>query len=219
MKKLFIIIGVLAIIFLAMIIHKNTDNKSNITVQEVENIEKYISKIYMWKEITNQALPTFDNVNNADELWIWEAVKKNLEEYELSYENIQNKSKELFGQAFEKQFPKEGTTGISYDQISDKYFATETDLDAQEDVFLLNNINKNNDQYIVDIVEYIEDYSSEENIIIRNIQGEEIAKENINDNNLDIQNVVKNNIDRFSKKRIYLKGKQENIVVEKVEEI
>ena len=90
MKKLFVIIGVLAIIFLGMVIYRNTANKSNVTVQEIENIEKYISKIYMWKEITNQALPTFENINDADELWTWEVVKKNLEEFELSYDDIQN---------------------------------------------------------------------------------------------------------------------------------
>ena len=106
MKKLFVIIGVLAIIFLGMVIYRNTANKSNVTVQEVENIEKYISKIYMWKEITNKALPTFENINDADELWTWEVVKKNLEEFELSYDDIQNKAKELFGVEFSKQFTK-----------------------------------------------------------------------------------------------------------------
>lgn len=220
MKKLFIIIGILAAIFLGMMIYKNTANKGNITVQEVESIEKYVSKIYMWKEITNQALPTFDDVNNADDLWFWEVVKKDLEEYELSYEDIQNKAKELFGQAFEKQFPKEGTLGLQYDEESNKYIATETDLDAQEDTFLLSNIEKNKDKYIVEIAEYIEDYSLEDIIIVRNTQGEEIGKVGINDSESAIQNIVKTNIDRFSKKKIFLKKEKESIiVVEKVENI
>ena len=29
-----------------------------------KDIEDYISKIYMWKEITEEALPKFDNINN-----------------------------------------------------------------------------------------------------------------------------------------------------------
>ena len=30
----------------------------------------------MWKEITKEALPTFENINNANELWVWEVIKK-----------------------------------------------------------------------------------------------------------------------------------------------
>lgn len=218
MKKLFIIICILAIIFFGMLIYKNTtNNKNNITIQEIENIESYISKVYMWKEITNEALPPFDNVNNADDLWVWEAVKKNLEEYEISYEQIQEKAKELFGENFQKQFPKEGTTGFVYVQETGKYLATETDLDAQEDTFLLDNIDKTKNEYIVDIIEYLEDYSSEDNIVIRNTIGEEIGKISSSESETKIQDIVKNNINRFTKKKIYLK-KQE-MVVEKVERI
>ena len=203
MKKLFVIIGVLAIIFFGMVIYRNTANKSNVTVQEVENIEKYISKIYMWKEITNQALPTLENNNEADELWTWEVVKKNLEEFELSYDDIQNKAKELFGVEFSKQFPKEGNKSFIYDETIDKYITTQTDLDTQDDTFLLSDIKKSKNEYIVEITEYLEDYSLEESIIIRNIQGEEIGKVNTNDNESSIQNLVKNNSSRFSKKKVY----------------
>lgn len=109
MKKMFIIIIVLAIIFVGMVFYKNNaiNSKNSVNVSEIDNIEEYISKIYMWREVTNEALPEFDNINNANELWIWEAVKKNLEEYELSYENIEEKAKELFGDEFTKEFPKE----------------------------------------------------------------------------------------------------------------
>ena len=160
MKKLFVIIGVLAIIFFGMIIYRNTVNKSNVTVQEVENIEKYISKIYMWKEITNQALPTFENINDADELWTWEVVKKNLEEFELSYDDIQNKAKELFGVEFSKQFPKEGTEYIQYNDELGKYLTSGIGLDALDDCFLIKNIKKTKSGYEVEIVEYLEDYEN-----------------------------------------------------------
>ena len=78
-----VIIVILAMILVSMIIYKNiaiNKNKS-VNVQEVEQIEEYISKIYMWKEITKEALPTFENINNANELWVWEVIKKNLETY------------------------------------------------------------------------------------------------------------------------------------------
>ena len=67
MKKMLVIIVILAMILVSMIIYKNiaiNKNKS-VNVQEVEQIEEYISKIYMWKEITKEALPTFENINNA----------------------------------------------------------------------------------------------------------------------------------------------------------
>ena len=90
MKKMLVIIVILAMILVSMIIYKNiaiNKNKS-VNVQEVEQIEEYISKIYMWKEITKEALPTFENINNANELWLWEVIKKNLETYETTYEEI-----------------------------------------------------------------------------------------------------------------------------------
>ena len=78
MKKMLVIIVILAMILVSMIIYKNiaiNKNKS-VNVQEVEQIEEYISKIYMWKEITKEALPTFENINNANELWLWEVIKR-----------------------------------------------------------------------------------------------------------------------------------------------
>ncbi len=217
MKKLFVIIGILIAIFLGMVIYKNITNDKNITVEEIENIEKYISKIYTWKEVTNQSLPAFDNINNADDMWVWEAVKKNSEEYEMSYEQIQKKAEELFGQDFKKQFPKEGTSEFVYNQDINMYIATEVDLDLKEDTFLLNTIEKKNNQYIIEVVEYLEDYSVEGNIIIKNIDEEEIDKVSNDKTEAEIKEIVKNNLDKFTKKRVYLS--QKDIIVQKIEQI
>ena len=144
MKKLIVIILVLVIIFIGMIVYKNQSTKinSSISVQEVKEIETYITKIYMWKEVTNQALPIFDNINSASDIWIWEVVKKNLEDYELSYEQIEEKSKELFGSDFNKNFPKEGMEYFIYDEQKNKYYPQGRGLDQKEDCFLLNKIGK-----------------------------------------------------------------------------
>ena len=90
MKKMFIAIVVLAIIFVGMIIYKNTmvGTKNNISIEEVQKIEEYIEKIYMWKEVTGEALPDFEDINNANDLWTWEAVKQNLEKYTITYDEI-----------------------------------------------------------------------------------------------------------------------------------
>ena len=218
MKKMLVIIVILAMILVSMIIYKNiaiNKNKS-VNVQEVEQIEEYISKIYMWKEITKEALPTFENINNANELWVWEVIKKNLETYETTYEEIQQKGKELFGEKFERQIPKEGNDSFYYDKESNKYLATEIVLDEEEDSFLLKDIEKEGEKYKVKIIEYIEDYSEENKVIIRNLQEEEIGMVSTTDSETKIKEIVKNNKERFSQKNIEIKKEKDNLVIEKV---
>ena len=218
MKKMLVIIVVLAMILVSMMVYKNIEINKNksVNVQEVEQIEEYISKIYMWKEITKEALPTFENINDASELWIWEVIKKNLETYETTYEEIQQKGKELFGEKFEKQIPKEGNDSFYYDQESNKYLATEIVLDEKEDSFLLNDIEKEGEKYKVKIIEYIEDYSEENKVIIRNLQEEEIGRASTSDSETKIKEIVKNNKERFSQKNIEIKKEKDNLVIEKV---
>ena len=244
MKKLVIIIVILLLILIGMIIYRNTAIKSNnqVNVQDVEKIETYITKIYMWKEVTSEALPTFENINEVSDIWIWEAVKKNLENYELTYDEIQNKAKELFGPDFTKEFPREGTENLTYNPETDKYYATGMGLDQEEDCFLLNNIQKTETGYEVEIVEYLEDYSQEsaenegvqENIteqgnlgteeavneqsyqiVIRNLNDEEIGKVEESQESSS-QDIVKNNIDRFTRKIVTLKQEGDNLYVQKV---
>jgi hypothetical protein len=218
MKKMLVIIVILAMILVSMIIYKNiaiNKNKS-VNVQEVEQIEEYISKIYMWKEITKEALPTFENINNANELWVWEVIKKNLETYETTYEEIQQKGKELFGEKFERKIPKEGNDSFYYDKESNKYLATEIVLDEEEDSFLLKDIEKEGEKYKVKIIEYIEDYSEENKVIIRNLQEEEIGRVSTSDSETKIKEIVKNNKERFSQKNIEIKKEKDNLVIEKV---
>ena len=225
MKKLVIIIVILLLILIGMVVYRNTAIKSNnqVNVQDVEKIETYITKIYMWKEVTSEALPSFENINEASDIWIWEAVKKNLENYELSYDEIQNKAKELFGADFTKEFPREGNESFSYDLKSNKYFAIGMGLDQEEDCFLLNNIQKTETGYEVEIVEYLEDYSQEVEdsstqnyqIVIRNLNNEEIGKIQANEESTT-QDIVKNNIDRFIKKIVILKQEGDNLYVQKV---
>ena len=225
MKKLVIIIIILLLILIGMVVYRNTAIKSNnqVNVQDVEKIETYITKIYMWKEVTSEALPSFENINEASDIWIWEAVKKNLENYELSYDEIQNKAKELFGAGFTKEFPREGNESFSYDLKSNKYFAIGMGLDQEEDCFLLNNIQKTETGYEVEIVEYLEDYSQEVEdsstqnyqIVIRNLNNEEIGKIQANEESTT-QDIVKNNIDRFTKKIVILKQEGDNLYVQKI---
>ncbi len=222
MKKLITIIIILGIIFVGMIVYKNIaiNKTTSISVQEINQIETYVTKIYMWKEITGQALPDFEEINQAEDIWLWEVVKKNLEEYEFTYEQIQEKAKELFGEKLTKEFPKEGTEYIIYDEKVDKYYAIGMGLDQLEDSFLLNEIQKTQDGYEVEIVEYLEDYSQtleegEDFIIIRNTEEEEIGKVNSTQEE-QVKEIVKNNLDQLSKKKLVLKLENGKLYVENV---
>lgn len=221
MRKLIAVIIILAIIFGGMIVYKNVIIKNtNISIQEIEKIEDYIQQIYMWKEVTGEALPCFEEINQADENWVWEVVKKNLEEYEVSHEQIQEKGKELFGGKLNKQFPEEGTNYLVYDEQNNVYYAEEVDLDQQEDAFLLNKIEKIEDGYEVEIIEYLEDYSqaSQEQgnqIIIRNLNEEEIGKIKTEEEG-QAKEIAKNQVDKLNKKKVVLKVENEKLYIEKV---
>jgi len=228
MKKLVAIICVLLVIFIGMYINKTKSSQKMVTASEVEKVEEYISKIYMWKEVTEEALPEFNNINEAPDLWTWEAVKKNLEDYELTYEEIQQKATELFGKQFTKQFPKEGTEYIKYDEQTDKYITSGIGLDSLDDCFLIKNINKNKNEYDVEIVEYLEDYSNSAgvededevyDIYIKNLNQDTIAIIKSNEGETKAIETVKENIDKFTTKTIKLiKDSDGNIYVKQVEQ-
>ena len=226
MKKLLAIICVLLVIFIGMYIYKTNINQNNVTVSEVQKIEEYISKIYMWQEITEEALPKFDNINDAPDLWVWEVVKKDLEEFELDYDQIQNKAIEIFGDNFKKQFPKEGSEYIYYDENYGKYLTTGIGLDTQDDMFYIKKINKTKDGYEVEIVEYLEDYENameleDENevydIYIKNLNQETVATIKSNESETRAIEVVKENIDKFTTKTVKLiKDLEGKVFVESV---
>ncbi|MCI8471056.1 hypothetical protein [uncultured Clostridium sp.] len=222
MRKLVVIIIVLGIILGGMVAYQYVVKQENIiSIQEIEKIENYLNQIYTWQEITEEALPEFQEINQANEKWIWEVVKKNLEDYELSYEQIQEKAKELFGEKFTKELAKEGTKYFVYDEENNRYYAEEIELDQKEDSYILNKIDKIENGYEVEIVEYLEDYSQttiegESYIIVRNTKGEEIGKIGTK-NEEEAKEIVKNNIDKLSKKKITLKEENGKLYIEKVQ--
>ena len=95
MKKMIITIIILAIIFIGMVINRQIEQANEIKIEEIQLVENYMEKIYGWSEITNQALPEFDNLNEANTKWLWGIVRKNIEEEEITYETINEKVKEL----------------------------------------------------------------------------------------------------------------------------
>ncbi len=204
-----------------MVIYRNIrlqDNQNNsVSIEEIEEIEEKISSIYMWKEVTGEALPEFQNINSANEIWIWEVVKNNLENYEVTYEEIEESAKLIFGEEFNIEFPKEGNSSFEYNSETNKYIATEVELDQEEDLFLLDSISKTDDGYEVEIIEYLEDYSEADTVIIKTTNDEEIGRVATSESETNIQSIVKENKDRLTKKKIYLKQENDNLNVQKVE--
>lgn len=218
MKKMLIIIVVLASILISMIIYKNmsTSSKNNVNIQEIKKIEEKISSIYLWKEVTDAALPEFEDINETTDIWIWEVVKKNIDKFEVGYDEIVQTSKEIFGQNFNKEFPKSGNLSYKHDEEKDIYIPTEVNLDQMEDVFIISNIQKNEEGYEVEIIEYLEDYSNEQRVVIRNLAEEEIGQVSSSESETKIKEIVKENSSRFNKKKIYLKKEDNRLIVQKV---
>ena len=100
-----IIIGILSVIFFGMIAYRKLAVKNSTTINagEVTQIQTYIEKIYLWKEVTEEALPIFNDINQASDKWIWEVVKNNLDDYDISLEEANQKVKELFGEKCNKK--------------------------------------------------------------------------------------------------------------------
>ncbi len=222
MKKLFIIIIILIIIFIGMFVYKNIISKANqVNMQEVEKIESYINQIYLEREIVGDSLPYFETINEANEKWIWEVVKKNLEDDKISYEQLQEKAKELFGEDFKSKLPKEGTDYLVYNKEQNYYDAIPSEMDNQGSFFLLNKIEKVKDGFEVEIIEYLEDYSemiedvTKDYIVIKNLNQEEISRTSTSKEEEGIE-IVKRNIDKFTNKKILLKYKDEKLAIQKV---
>ena len=226
MKKLLAIICILLVIFIGMYINKNKSTQNMVTATEVENVQEYISKIYMWKEVTEEALPKFDNINDAPDVWTWEVVKKNLDNYEATYEEIEQKAIQLFGKQFTKQFPEEGTEYIQYNDELGKYLTSGIGLDALDDCFLIKNIKKTKSGYEVEIVEYLEDYENSfgvedeseiYEIYIKNLNQDTIATMKNNEAENKSVEIVKETLDKFTIKTVNLvKDSDGNIYVQSV---
>ena len=123
-----------------------------------EKIYNYISNIYLG---LNMYMPEFKNIDSANEDWIWECASKNLsnfEEFEMARtvtkENVETSAKQLFGNDFNKEFPKEGIE-FWLEPEGDKYFRTgaSIELDFYNDFEILS-YKKNGSVITVNIIEY-----------------------------------------------------------------
>ena len=130
-----------------MVVYKNSLAKAELTIDEINKIEEYMDKIYSYKEITGVALPEFDSPQNADEEWFWGIVRKNIDDYEIDNNKVQDTITELFGSNLNKEFQKEGTKFITYNEEKQKYITKELQIDAIKDSFYIQKIDKQDNVY------------------------------------------------------------------------
>ena len=93
-------------------------------------------------------------------------------------------------------------------------------IDAIKDSFYIQKIDKNDNEYIVHIVEYLVDFTDESGnkAIIKNLSEETIKELNQKQaTEENITKVVKENISKFNKKKVTLEKQDDNLVIKKVE--
>ena len=123
-----------------------------------EKINEYISKIYIG---TYTYMSEFNNINLANEQWIWECAYINLVNFEELYtamtvtkEDVEMSARQLFGDDLQKEFPKEGLE-FWLEPEGDGYFyaAAGIESDFYNDYQILS-YKKSDKDIIVNIVEY-----------------------------------------------------------------
>lgn len=130
----------------------------------------------------------------------------------------------FIGMIFNRNLAMKSNNNLSIQEIEEiENYINQIYLEKEAGtLFLLNNIEKKEENYYVEIVEYTVDYSlmlkdePENVIIIRNLEGEEVSRYSSSSEEDEVQ-IVKRNIDKFNKKQIKLKKENEQLYIEKEE--
>ena len=150
--KIFIIL--IIIVFITFGIYKLTQNKSKKTTSNYPDLEKYINTIYG----KTYLIPEFENINDADENWLWENInqylhnnsefdERNSKQYDYTYDEICQFVNTIYGPDLKKTFPT-GAEYMRYDTYHDKYGPTSYGLEYYYD-YKIENIDKNENIYTI----------------------------------------------------------------------
>lgn len=128
--------------------------------EDYSGIKEYIKDIYG----TTFLIPEFNDINQADEDWLWENVsqyvwnhddeyhEKNTQEYGYHYEDIAKVVKTLYGNHLNKKFPK-GATAMRYNSYRDLYGPTSFVITNYYD-YRIDTITKNENIYTVSLFDF-----------------------------------------------------------------
>lgn len=221
--KVLVIVLILVIILSTFFIvkNKNSENsKNNISDVEQKEIATYINDIYN----IHTAIPEFEDINDANELWIWDNINQylcNHEEFEdrnqycdYTYEEISNFAKILYGNDFSLTVPVQNPAMI-YDSENNTYgvplYTVETLKECQ-----IESIEKSGNTYTINLIDYVISFvppfdstSSDEEIYFYNITEFELnsSASNIIFKIEELKNYkekIFENKDKFSSKTIVL---------------
>ena len=157
--KLLIIIALIGIILFCLykfVFNKNTKNQAN----KYSDLKRYLSDIYG----VTFLIPEFDDINEADEQWLWENVnqylwnhddeyhEQNSQEYGYTYEDISKIVKILYGDDLKKQFPK-GAISMRYNSYRDLYAPTAYSVSNYYS-YRLDNISQNGNIFTISLYDY-----------------------------------------------------------------
>ena len=161
MKKISkILISIIIIAFIIFIISEFFIIKNRKKNEGYSELKSYIKDIYG----TTFLIPEFENINEADEDWLWENVnqyvwnhddeykEKNNQEYGYTYEDVSKIVKTLYGDNLNKKFPK-GAVSMRYDPYNDLYGPTSYGITNYYD-YKIDNITKDGDTYTVSLYDY-----------------------------------------------------------------
>ncbi len=208
----------------------NVDEEDNIveeiTGEERQAIEEYIDKIC--NSIIYVRLPEFDNINNADKNWIYFHVETREDNYYVTEDQIKAELSELFGPnlIIDVQNDTSGADGYfipKYNEQEGRYeFWPIGDLEVYN--YVIDTIIKEENTYVVNVVEYIESRDLERNTdeytaISSYKKDNELEK--IFEKNQETKNELDNKVlslkDKFQNYEIVLEEIDNEIYVKSVE--
>lgn len=159
--KLFIVIIILAIITFLVYKFLVTDNtKKNQKSVNYNGVIEYLSDIYG----TTFLISEFDDINKADEDWLWENVnqyvlnhedeykEQNEQAYGYTYDDVSKIVKKIYGDDLKKSFPK-GAVAMRYDSYREMYGPASYGIENYYD-YKIDSIIKEGNTYTVSIYDY-----------------------------------------------------------------
>ena len=190
---IFIIILLAAVLVGTVVYYNKAQDKNNIEAGKEITLDE-IARKFEEKYSTGSnygLLPEFNDINEADEEWLWFMLKSYAQnKYEddenklLTYNEVETLAKEFFGEKFNKKFPKNGVYGFEKQEGKYNFNSYMECSEASYSEIAIKNIVKNNNNYEVTIIEYELTYADilgldeggESKVIITNLQDDKIKE-------------------------------------------
>lgn len=199
----------------------NVEDKEEQEISSIEEtvLKEYIEKIYRRFEIS---IPEFTDINEAEERWLWGVIYNNCDHGEIWVENstvefvyrsdMIKTAEELFGEnlIIEPPITEGNINFFEYSSKDDCYLNIGRGGESIIPRYIIAQIDRKNDIFIVQIVEYLYDnsefpYSSEPYKISLNVGESKVVTFDSNEK-FDVEKYVLENKDKFVQKKLTIKN-------------